>query len=331
MLALINAEREKAGVPPLELGTNKAVQLHAEASLANCFASHWGADGLTPYMRYSLMDGYQLGRESFWGFNYCIKAIDGYAPVDVVAETTDATEFLTNDYDYGPIFLYKYFKKVNIGLAWNDFNFVAYQYFEGDYVEYDAVPKIEEGKLSLSGKVKNGFGFSEDPDFGIMIYYDPPPHSLTRGQLSRTYCYDFGRPVGMVVEPPPPGFRKDTDNIFVPQTPCPNPYEVPRDATPPASSEEDGDLWEEIVIASYEMGQQNYPIKVVIASEWSVQTEAFFASADISDVLREYGNGVYTIRLFGKIDGEDNVFSTYSIFHGITPPDTYTSKPVGSE
>ena len=64
-------------------------------------------------------------------------------PVDVVAETTDATEFLTNDYDYGPIFLYKYFKKVNIGLAWNDFNFVAYQYFEATTLNTTLYPRLK--------------------------------------------------------------------------------------------------------------------------------------------------------------------------------------------
>ncbi|MXY47079.1 MAG: CAP domain-containing protein [Chloroflexi bacterium] len=40
MLALINAERKKAGVSPVELGDNIAAQLHAESSLANCFSSH---------------------------------------------------------------------------------------------------------------------------------------------------------------------------------------------------------------------------------------------------------------------------------------------------
>ena len=54
MLELINSERTRAGIPPVTLGDNIAAQLHAESSLANCFSGHWGADGLKPYMRYSL-------------------------------------------------------------------------------------------------------------------------------------------------------------------------------------------------------------------------------------------------------------------------------------
>ncbi|MXY20302.1 MAG: hypothetical protein F4Y49_03085 [Dehalococcoidia bacterium] len=64
MLELINAERAKAGVGSVVLGDNIAAQLHAEAALENCFASHWGIDGLKPYMRYSLAGGYQSNGEN---------------------------------------------------------------------------------------------------------------------------------------------------------------------------------------------------------------------------------------------------------------------------
>ena len=48
----------------------------------------------------------------------------------------------------------RWHKKVNIGLAWDRFNFSAIQ--EGDYVEYDLLPEITKGKLSFSGHTKNG-------------------------------------------------------------------------------------------------------------------------------------------------------------------------------
>ena len=67
MLELINDERVSAGLNPVVLGDNAAAQLHAEASLENCFSSHWGIDGLKPYMRYSLAGGYQSNaRERKW-------------------------------------------------------------------------------------------------------------------------------------------------------------------------------------------------------------------------------------------------------------------------
>ena len=67
MLELINQARAEAGAPPVVLGDNHAAQLHAESGLANCFGSHWGIDGLKPYMRYSLAGGYQSNGENWLG------------------------------------------------------------------------------------------------------------------------------------------------------------------------------------------------------------------------------------------------------------------------
>ena len=67
MLQLINEERVRAGVAPVVLGDNIAAQLHAESALENCFSSHWGINGLKPYMRYSLAGGYQSNAENGYG------------------------------------------------------------------------------------------------------------------------------------------------------------------------------------------------------------------------------------------------------------------------
>ena len=77
MLDLINAARAAAGVDALTLGENDAAQLHAEASLAGCYSSHWGRDGLKPYMRYSLAGGYQANSENGLGADYCASEGDG--------------------------------------------------------------------------------------------------------------------------------------------------------------------------------------------------------------------------------------------------------------
>ncbi len=42
MLHLINIERKKAGVDPVELGTNRAEQVHADNLVKFCTISHWG-------------------------------------------------------------------------------------------------------------------------------------------------------------------------------------------------------------------------------------------------------------------------------------------------
>ena len=43
-------------------------------------------------------------------------------------------------------------RKVNIGLAWDRFNFMAIQQFEGDYIEYTVLPEINDDILSMEGQ-----------------------------------------------------------------------------------------------------------------------------------------------------------------------------------
>ena len=193
MLELINAEREQAGLNPVEMGDNIAAQLHSESALGNCFASHWGMDGLKPYMRYSLAGGYQANSENGHGSDYCITHSDGYAAIDSIEEEIrQAMDGWMRSPGHRRNILDKSHKKVNIGLAWDRFNFFAYQHFEGDYVEYEELPAIENGRLSFSGAAKDGVRFGEKTDMSVQVYYDPPPHNLTRGQVSRTYCYRLG-------------------------------------------------------------------------------------------------------------------------------------------
>ena len=52
--------------------------------------------------------------------------------------------------------------------------------------------------------------------------------------------------------------------------------------------------------------------------EWSVKGESFSITAELSDVLEKHGNGVYSIIVWGTIDGEDVVISEHSIFHDVT-------------
>ena len=326
MLELINAERVKAGVGPVVLGNNIAAQLHAEDALENCYFSHWGLNGLKPYMRYSLAGGYQANAENVSGINYCYGASDNVRGIGLIrAEIRSAMSGLMESQGHRDNILDPGHRKVNIGLAWDLRNVRVVQHFEGDHVQYDVAPVIEDGVLTLSGTVKNGVLLPTLGDLSVQVYHDPPPHQLTSGQVARTYCYDSGRPVASLRLPVIGNSYYPDDEFTSSVSPCPDPYAVPADAVPPQSPGEAHGLWQQSYDASQDRPESTITVRWVTASEWRVKGTSFSVKADLSDVLAVHGPGVYTIFVWGIIGGESAVLSEYSIFHGVTPPDTYAS------
>ena len=324
MLELINAERAKAGLPPVGLGDNAAAQLHAERSLDSCITSHWGVDGLKPYMRYSLAGGYQSNGENWSGSDYCVTGADGYRAIaSIKQEIREGMEGWMDSPGHRDNILGRWHKKVNIGLAWDRYNVYMYQHFEGDYVEYLSLPAFEGGILSFSGRARNGVRFNDTRDMGVYLYYDPPPHVLTRGQVARTYCYDWGREVASLREPLTGGWYYDTNEYTTTYELCPDPYRVPADAPPARSLAEADRLWEEAYQVSQTIRRQGITLPWITASKWTARDDNFAVTADISQIIREHGAGVYTVIVWGVIDGEDVVISQYSMFHGIPAPETY--------
>ena len=317
MLELINAERTDAGLVPVVLGDNDAAQLHAESALDNCFSSHWGIDGQKPYMRYSLAGGYQSNAENVLGSSYCIKASDGYRTMNTIEEEIrDAMDSWMNSPGHRRNILRTWHWKVNIGLAWDKYNFLVVQHFEGDHVEYSSLPNIRDGILSIEGTMKNGVTFNKDQDLSVQIYYDPPPRSLTRGQLSRTYCYTYGRPIASL-RPPLRGNSFYSEDVFVKlYESCRDPYEFPSEAPAPRSHDEARRFWQEAYAAS----QASEPISVTVpwitASEWTASGDIFSVRADIGHLLDKYGDGVYSLVVWASLGGENIIISEYSLFLG---------------
>lgn len=325
MLELINLERAKVGAPAVVLGDNIAAQLHAEASLAGCFSGHWGVDGLKPYMRYSLAGGYQSNGENVSGLSYCIRAWENYTPVlSAEQEIREAMAGLMDSPGHRDNILDPWHKKVNIGLAWDRYNFAAAQHFEGDYVEYSRLPSIDgNGFLSFAGWTRNGFGFRDRDDLGVQVYYDPPPYPLTRGQLALTYCYSSGIQVA-TLRPPLTGNWFYTEHQFSKsQGQCPDPYNVPADTPGPSSPKAANAAWQAAYDASQNMPDQYVIGPWITAASWRADGTDFAVTADLSGVVGRHGPGVYTITVWHQnIDG-GVVISEYAIFYGLEPPGGY--------
>ncbi len=323
MLELINAERAKVGAPPVVLGDNIAAQLHAESALANCFTAHWGIDGLKPYMRYTLAGGYQSNGENASGLSYCIKAGERYTPIrSAEQEIREAMTGLMNSPGHRRQILNRWHRQVSIGLAWDRYNFRVVQHFAGDYVDYSALPTLNNGILSLAGNTKNGITFPDRQDLGVQIYYDPPPHPLTPGQLARTHCVGLGIQVA-ALRPPLTGNWFYTDHHFTKsQNQCPDPYQVPPDTPAPVSHDDAHRIAR--VARSRILPNLTVTGPWLTSSSWQANGSNFSLQANLTPVTDRHGPGVYTITVWHKnLDG-GIIISQYSIFYGIDPPTAYS-------
>ena len=321
MLELINAERRREGLSPVVLGSNVAAQLHAEALSEGCFVSHWGLDGLKPYMRYSLAGGYQSNTENVLGNIYCPRWYSLYGMLtDMQQEIRDSMDGWMDSPGHRDAILDPWARKVNIGIDRSHRNFAAVQHFEGDYVEYARLPAFEGDVLTVAGRLKNSISFAGDDSLGIVISYDPPPRNLTKGQVFGTECYDGGTPVAILRKPPPQGryYRADETDETVEF--CPDPLDVAPDAPVPDSVGEAENVWQEASGTGRKGIERTVPIMHITASRWVAKGSGFSVRANIVALTNRHGPGVYTISVLAESAGEDVLVSEYSVFHEIRPP-----------
>ena len=181
MLGMINTERERAGAPPVAMGVNGAAQVHADASLKGCFSSHWGLDGTTPGMRYALAGGQQINGENVSGLNYCIQPHENFRRLDPVRDLRMDMDGLVSSPGHLRTILDPHYRKVNLGIAWDSHNIIVVQQFEGDYIEFQQVPRLQGTSLVFEVKTVNGAGArTADGVLQVDIYYHPLS-PLTRG------------------------------------------------------------------------------------------------------------------------------------------------------
>jgi hypothetical protein len=203
MLDLINKDRTDSGLAAVTLGNNTAAQDHAADMLANFYLSHWGTDGLKPYMRYTLAGGinYEAENSAYHGWYDTSQDPDRYVTIDpkeVLKQLQYNMMFDDADSNWGhrDTILSKLSKKVNIGIAYDKHRLALVQQFEGDYVNFTNLPAIVNGKLSLAGNLNLGKLYS------LHIFYDPLQQLLTQQQLlEKPRSYDSGEEMGYVLPP----------------------------------------------------------------------------------------------------------------------------------
>lgn len=328
MLDLINEARDRAGVPPVVMGTNNVAQIQADQLLENCVLSHWGTDGLKPYMRYSLAGGHQVNGENALTYNECGLA-DTFLqwnkePSEMVADSVDG---LLDSPGHRETMLSPSYRRVNIGLAWDRNTFKAVQHFEGDYVHLSQLPVIVDGELTLEGRLEEEYEFDGRHPLTALVIYDPVPRTLTPGQLLQTSCYSHGEVIAGII-PPSPLFGSGYEYSETVEGPkCTDPYKVGSGAERPNTQEEMERIWNERKARSEQISETEVSFEVMRAQDLTIEGPEFTLSADVRDLLEEHGPGIYTVALLAELesteqDGQE-VISEYSVFYKVEPPRTY--------
>ena len=285
----------------MTVGSNTAAQKHAKEMLAKDYFSHWGIDGMKPYMRYTLAGGFNYEAENgFMSHTIWYGGKDPSYRRDPVDMLEEAESSLMSSPGHRRNILNKWHKRVNLGIAYDNERLALVQQFEGDYITFSKLPILESGILTLSGKTLAGFVVEQ-----IQIWYDPLPHSLTLGQLGKTYAYDLGKPAAFIRPPPLPGsYYSEAETLYSWST-CVDPYTISPNTPPPNST---GLQPVPPLVSAQEM------VKWVDAKHWDVSGETFAIEVDLTKILSRFGKGIYTVLVWGKV-GEESIYLTnYSIF-----------------
>ena len=303
---------------PVAMGNNHAAQIHAEQSLADCVSSHYNTDGLTGGMRYSLAGGYQANSENVAGSDYCKTPAFGYPRLTSIStEVHYAMEVWMESKGHRETILKPRHRKVNIGLAWDNYNFRAVQQFEADYIEYTQLPQIFNGIFSMAGNLKNGANLEHGDHTRVILFYYPPPQQLTRGQIARVYGVCLGYKVAHL------SYKSDGE-VQTTWNVCITPDTYPSDSPSPDSAYDARKAWEEGK-AIWEATNTKVDIvsQRIKMSRFDPDTSNFVVEANIEPVLSRHGPGVYEVVVWGIAEREVVILSEYMIFHETPRPTKY--------
>ena len=311
-LEQVNYHRMMQDMPFVAMGGNPAAQLHADNCLKAGFVSQWDLEGLKPYMRHSLQGGCHPSVTFAW---------QGGDPnpsgiTDLDSQVESGIGQLFNVVGHRAALLDPLHRKLNIGIAWNRRQVILVLEFQGDYVEFDALPRISGGHIRFSGSVRNRVRLRGEDDLGVQIWYDPLPGPLTAGQLLRVNAYDHGVIVAALRRPLPAGHYWQEDAGLLEVSRCAGPEEIPPDAPVPSTQAELDALMQEAYFRNEVIWKEQAPFQWITCGSWNVGSEGFAVEADISRVVQAKGPGVYTLALWAPMDGRDGPVEVarYSMF-----------------
>ena len=336
MLQLVNEERRKAGVPPVKLGTNQAAQHHAEAALDSCYSSHWDQWGLKPNHRYTLAGGTGADAENVSGHDTCTGPGDGYRPLGSLShEVADTVAGLMASRGHRQTILHPAHTVLNPGIAHDRYNINVVQQFSSNYITYQENPSIDDdGTLRFQATTQNA-SLDIGDYVNVQVYYDPQPHTLTRGQLYRTYSSCSGTKAAYIVSPrsssPKGGTLEIKETTAVRR--CTDPYDIPSSEKASPNPADIAQEWETIKATALQPKEITEQVHMVAATTLEKSDNGITLEANLKQTLEFHGPGIYTVIIRGKPNHmvENATLSRQAIFWQTTPPDgnpyQHTTRP----
>ena len=324
------------GAPAVRLGDNPSPQIHVEQALANCYSAHWDKWGCKPLYRYALTGGDQYAAENMSGIDYCPKQSDRYRTITRTlwkSEVRETVRGWINSSGHHRNLINPAHRVMHAGIAFGKWSDAMAQVFSGDYVRWTRIPSISESQLKFAGEFVNGAFYDDDDDYVLAsLAYHPPTHTLTRGQLSGTYCLEIDIGVAAFYNSLREGqyyTDKDTGERYTDwktytrqNSQCVNPYELPTEKQPPVSWESARAQHRAAVELSRAMPDFESTAYGIVSDELSISSDGqrFTVKANLSPVLSHYGPGIYTVALWATTpDGKARRVAAYPIWWHTNP------------
>lgn len=193
LLDLINEGRASLRLKPLLLDSlaSKVGENHCKEMLEENYFSHWNAQGLKPYMRYSFAGGRDAVIEnlsSSEGGDY-YSNIERLKNILMEMHLRMFNEIPPND-GHRQAIIYPYNTHVGIGIAFDQNRVKLAQEFICRYVEVKPISsEIKAGnQVEIQGNILE---FKEYELAGMSVFYEPAPDILTKEELNSRGSYSL--------------------------------------------------------------------------------------------------------------------------------------------
>ncbi len=205
-LTILNNERQKYGVPPLQLydpDPNPA-QLHAEELVKYNYISHWNKEGLKPNTRWAKYGYIWFGvSESISILRY----YEGKASWSTQSLKDAINESIMNmiyhdeesNWGHRDDLLDPIHNKVAIGIAWDEDSFAIVLDCINDHIKWTRKPVIVNNRLVMEGSISVRFMPTSFPYLYVYVFKDETPKPLRDPEIQRPHSWSYGELVAGIL------------------------------------------------------------------------------------------------------------------------------------